>query len=266
MNALEALNTPIKPSRRMRASKMVNKAVSWALASTGVGVAAWIGSTLVSGPLAMVAVGVSLGLLVFTGVTKKVAPRKVWSLLGVFWLVVLAQSWMASSAGLILGALALIAGIAATRKQGAKFSLILWAYPALIAAGLYFTGNSLTTPFGSSWTWLGGIFGPLLLAQLLLVPDADKEAVKAEKAQDKLIAKAEKELAKAAAKRSFKLFKKKVSKPKTEKVSQSADIVTEEDTDEPKILAPGKSYATVDLDKMQKERELLLAKFDPQHK
>ncbi|MDP9295001.1 MAG: hypothetical protein M3O90_11365 [Actinomycetota bacterium] len=173
MTALAAgTGTRTKLTRRQRAGRTIAAALRGGLLGGAVAGCAWLLATVIAGTAVLVLVLATVaaaGYTVLRGTSKPV----LWAALAAAWAVVLIERWAVNGhGGLWVAAAAWLGVILSARRAGiSRWSLPLLAYPLVCVAIAVAEHQSLLSPWGTSWLWVGAVLGPVLGARTLLKPN-----------------------------------------------------------------------------------------------
>ncbi|MDA0165863.1 hypothetical protein OM076_36700 [Solirubrobacter ginsenosidimutans] len=164
--------TTSQPSRRARAAKTVDGALRGGILVGAVAAIAWLVASAVGSIIYLLLIIATVLALVYTVARGDKARLMVWAVVGVAWVLVLAERWAVKDhGGLIVAAASYVGVVLGARKAGiAKKSLVLLLYPLISVAICLGADTSVTDPWGVSWLWVAAILGPVVGARTLLNP------------------------------------------------------------------------------------------------
>jgi hypothetical protein len=172
MTALAAgTATRTKLTRRQRAGRTVAAALRGGLLGAAAAGCAWLLATVVAGTAVLVLVLATVAAAGYTALRGTAKPA-LWAALAAAWAVVLIERWAVNEhGGLWVAGAAWLGVILSARRAGiSRWSLPLLAYPLVCVAIAVVEHQSLLSPWGTSWLWVGAVLGPVLGARTLLHP------------------------------------------------------------------------------------------------
>jgi hypothetical protein len=163
-------------TRRQRAARTVEAALSGGLLAGGAGAVAWLAAVMIGGTAMLVLLVATVATIAFS-LMRGGVNLGLWLALAAGWVVILIERWTVHGhGGLWVAGAAWVGVIAGSRRAGAsKWSTPLLAYPLACAGVALAAHQSLLHPWGSSWLWIAAVLGPVVGARTLVRPD-DREA------------------------------------------------------------------------------------------